>query len=1183
MDFRLTPRFGYMCLFSLFLTVTDITAGNEMWINVNPTAVEFGDSLVVNCSITCAADNIIIEGIKDQNHGTQWRTAHSSSIQQWSLKVTCFAKCTKSPPQTKIITVYNREINITPPPEVLEVNRTYSLECTGPRVYPNNKLILTWLRGREILQSNSTGEEGSPDEDERLRNVFSFTASMSDDGQEYTCLAEVKLDSNTTEPIANSSVTLQTHYEPVGTFVSANNKTISESPVTFSYGDNIILICGSQGNPRPTLKWEYPKQSNIVNNPSGSLHISDATTKNNGIYKCTATNKLGADEKIVDVRVEDITAGNEMWINVNPTAVEFGDSLVVNCSTTCAADNIIIEGIKDQNHGAQWRTAHSSSIQQWSLKVTCFAKCTKSPPQTKIITVYNREISITPPPEMLEVNRTYSLECTGPRVYPNNKLILTWRRGEEIIQSNFTGEPGFPDEDVRLRNVFSFTASLSDDGQEYTCLAEVDLGSNTTKPIANSSVTLHIYSFMDPPRILDKNPIEVKQEVMLTCEVTNVYPAEKMRVRWSQDGEELNSVPTRPNSNTIRVTTAWTPQVSGLSEVTCTADFEEYPSVPPKNDSIFIEVYAFSAPEIQIPTSPEGNPVNITCSVFNVSGELQLRLKNGNDILVNGSSSSGLTIYHTVDAQAQLDGQQYVCEAEMKLQLQPMKGPIVKKEVETLHVLYAPLEAQIFKGQENWIKGKSQNLTCQGEGNPAPQVSWTKDEKIFSGEIFHIPSVQMQHGGLYKCTITNVYGSKNSSVNAVILYEPGNTTISVNNKTVSGFPINISKGDEITITCNSSGNPTPTVKWEDPSNGSNVEIRPPGVLRISQTTSGHQGIYKCRATNQYGIDEKEVDIRVKDEPGDTTISVNNKTVSGFPVYISKGDEVTITCNSSGIPTPTVKWEDPSNGSNIEIGPPGVLRISQATSEHQGIYKCRATNQHGIDEKEVDIRVKDKPRGITISVNNKTMSEFPVYISKGDEVTITCNSSGNPTPTVKWEDPSNGRNVEIGPPGVLRISQATSEHQGIYKCRVTNQYGIDEKEVDFRVKDKPTGTTISVNNKTMSGYLINVSKGNEVTITCNSSGNPTPTVKWEDPSIGRNVEIGPPGVLRISQATSEHQGIYKCRATNQHGIDEKEVDIRVKDQTSARRLAAKIIGLTSAAIVAGTLLSTVITCFRNIRK
>ncbi|XP_048473746.1 uncharacterized protein LOC109911811 [Rhincodon typus] len=260
-------------------------------------------------------------------------------------------------------------------------------------------------------------------------------------------------------------------------------------------------------------------------------------------------------------------------------------------------------------------------------------------------------------------------------------------RGSEIVQRSSTEEPGLPDEDNRLRNVFNFTASLSDDGQEYTCLAEVDLGSNTTMSITNSSVTLQTYSFMEQPRILDKRPKEVKQKVNLICEVSKVYPVEKMSARLFQDGEELNSVTTRPNSNTVRTTAAWTPQETGLIEVVCMADFEKYPSVPSKNNSVFIEVYVFSSPEIQIPTSHEGNLVNITCRVLNVSGDLELRLKKENDILTNGSSSTGLTISHTVQAQAKLNGQQYICEAELKLQDQSMTSPVIKQQVGTLHVL----------------------------------------------------------------------------------------------------------------------------------------------------------------------------------------------------------------------------------------------------------------------------------------------------------------------------------------------------------------------------------------------------------------------------------------------------------------------------------------------------------------
>ncbi|XP_067877406.1 intercellular adhesion molecule 5-like isoform X2 [Heterodontus francisci] len=486
--------------------------------------------------------------------------------------------------------------------------------------------------------------------------------------------------------------------------------------------------------------------------------------------------------------IESSVTGFEVWIDTNPSAVEFGDSLEVNCSTTCAEPIMTVEyksGIHpNRRNGTNWSTDYFPSVQKWDFAAPCSVICKSDGRQLKeekkVVTVYNRELNITSPPEVLEVNKTYSLECIGPRVYPNNKLKLTWLRGSEIVQRNFTGEEGFPDDDKRLRNIFNFTASMSGDGQEYTCLAEVDLGSNTTKPITNSSVTLQTYSFLDPPRILDKRPIEVKQEATLTCEVPNVYPAEKMRVRWFQDGKELNSVTTRPNSNTVRTTTTWKPQVAGLMEVGCTADFEEYPSVPPKNDSVFIEVFVFPDPEIQVPISPEGNPVNITCSVFNVSGELQLSLKNRNDILVNESSSTGLSIYYTVDAEAKLDGQQYICEAELKLQ-DPSTSR-VKKQVDTLHVLY----------------------------------------------------------------------------------KPRNTTISVNNQTMSGVPVTLSEGDEVTIICNSNGNPKPTLKWEAPSNGRNIQDGPLGVLHISHATSEHQGIYKCTATNKYGTHEKEVDIRIKD-------------------------------------------------------------------------------------------------------------------------------------------------------------------------------------------------------------------------------------------------------------------------------------------------------------------------------
>ncbi|XP_032906788.1 hemicentin-1-like isoform X2 [Amblyraja radiata] len=316
MDAGLTPWAGYVYILTWLFTVAD-----TVLIKAEPSAVEFGHPLIVNCSSSCVATSILMERLGGQNETkqSQW-VAHSySTILSWSLVMYCTARCSSKEKDrlNTTIPVYNRELNITSPPEVLEINTTYSLECTGPRVDPINKLILKWQRGNKIIETNSTEEISISHEDKRLRNVLQFTARTTDDGQVYTCVAEVDLGSNTTLQITNSSVTLQTYREPRSTMISVNNQSSSESPVHVASGDNITLVCDTLGNPEPTIKWEYPESTNIANY-SSAVYISEATTENNGIYKCTASNKYGADENKVEIKVKDKSA---IIIGVSVTAL----------------------------------------------------------------------------------------------------------------------------------------------------------------------------------------------------------------------------------------------------------------------------------------------------------------------------------------------------------------------------------------------------------------------------------------------------------------------------------------------------------------------------------------------------------------------------------------------------------------------------------------------------------------------------------------------------------------------------------------------------------------------------------------------------------------------------------------------------------------------------------------------
>ncbi|XP_072104156.1 intercellular adhesion molecule 2-like isoform X2 [Mobula birostris] len=203
-------------LFALLLVVTDKLNGFEVSIETNLPVVEFGQSLEVTCSTTCNNSTINVEykpGINPiRTLGDKWITDRLLSVQKWDLTVPCTVVCPSANKPVKeskcVVPVYNRNLSIVPLPDVLEVNKPHQLECIGPKVYPNNKLVLTWLRGSEVVVRNSTEEQGFP-EDGPLKNIFHFTPSNSDNGLVYTCLAELKLSDNSTKWIANASVTLQ--------------------------------------------------------------------------------------------------------------------------------------------------------------------------------------------------------------------------------------------------------------------------------------------------------------------------------------------------------------------------------------------------------------------------------------------------------------------------------------------------------------------------------------------------------------------------------------------------------------------------------------------------------------------------------------------------------------------------------------------------------------------------------------------------------------------------------------------------------------------------------------------------------------------------------------------------------------------------------------------------------------
>ncbi|XP_055520210.1 uncharacterized protein LOC129714544 isoform X2 [Leucoraja erinacea] len=354
-----------------------------------------------------------------------------------------------------------------------------------------------------------------------------------------------------------------------------------------------------------------PTESKFITVPKSTVPStsSEATTTASSItsvptsrtVETTAGNtSASSTEATTTFMIEPITPtakgnGFEVQINTDTPAVEIEGSLNVTCRTTCLDPIISMElkpGLnKYCNNVNNSITCQIPTVKRWDLPMVCSVLCksvSNTPVENKtVIIVYNRDLVIAPHPKAMEINKTYQLNCTGPRVYPNTKLHLKWLRGSKVVKSVNPTEQKFPEDVTPVVNILNLNASMAEDGQVYTCLAELDLVTNTTKEIESSSVTLQTYFFSEP---------------VIQASLTII----------------------------------------------------------------------------------DGKPVNITCSVFNVSGELQLTLKNGNMSLPSESSSTEHTIYHTLHPKMEMNGQQLTCVAKLTLQNHP--EPIVKQQNITLNV-----------------------------------------------------------------------------------------------------------------------------------------------------------------------------------------------------------------------------------------------------------------------------------------------------------------------------------------------------------------------------------------------------------------------------------------------------------------------------------------------------------------
>ncbi|XP_007444535.2 intercellular adhesion molecule 3-like [Python bivittatus] len=214
----------------------------------------------------------------------------------------------------------------------------------------------------------------------------------------------------------------------------------------------------------------------------------------------------------------------------NPV-VEFGGSLVLNCSASC--ENIGLETIFTRvpsGNGSNWKAFRLSNVSDWGPRPLCYASCgsgQKNSPMANII-IYKLPDSITLDqiPKM-EVGKPYDLTCQVSGVAPIQNLTVTLLKGtEQLLAKTFENHtaPGVG----RVVVKHTIIAQRNDHKKTVTCQTSLDL--NPRGPLLKNTshnMSLESFDFAGTPQLHAGLFLEAGTKMTVTCNTSEVSPAKE--------------------------------------------------------------------------------------------------------------------------------------------------------------------------------------------------------------------------------------------------------------------------------------------------------------------------------------------------------------------------------------------------------------------------------------------------------------------------------------------------------------------------------------------------------------------------------------------------------------------------------------------------------------------------------
>ncbi|XP_058145240.1 neural cell adhesion molecule 1 isoform X3 [Dasypus novemcinctus] len=493
------------------------------------------------------------------------------------------------------------------------------------------------------------------------------------------------------------------------------------------------------------------------------------------------------------------------------------------------------------------------------------------------------------------------------------------------------------------------------------------------------------------------------------------------------------------------------------------------------------------------------------------------------------------------------------------------------------------LQVDIVPSQGEISVGESKFFLCQVAGDAKDKdISWfsPNGEKLTpnqqrisvvwnddSSSTLTIYNANIDDAGIYKCVVTGEDGSESEATVNVKIFQK----LMFKN---APTPQEFREGEDAVIVCDVVSSLPPTIIWKH--KGRDVILKKDvrftvlsnNYLQIRGIKKTDEGTYRCegRILARGEINFKDIQVIVNVPP---TVQARQSIVNATA---NLGQSVTLVCDAEGFPEPTMSWtkdgeqiENEEDEKYIFSDDSSELTIRKVDKNDEAEYICIAENKAGEQDASIHLKVFAKPK-ITY-VENQTAMELE------EQVTLTCEASGDPIPSITWRTSTRNISSEekaswtrpekqeqtldghIVVRSHARVSSLTLKSiqytdAGEYICTASNTIGQDSQSMYLEVQYAP---------KLQGPVAVYTWEGNQVNITCEVFAYPSATISWfRDgqllPSSNySNIKIyNSPSAsyLEVTPDSENDFGNYNCTAVNRIGQESLEFILVQADTPSS---------------------------------